>query len=60
MSWLGANEVFLMEVVSRDRVGDLRLAIDLAKETADFDTETPPEPCEDRPAWWRRLAAACA
>ena len=58
MSWLDAHEVFLMEVVSRDRVEDLRLALALAKEP----TEEPAEPARERrdarPAWYRRLSAA--
>ena len=60
MSWLDANEVFLMEVVSRDRAEDLRLAIDLAKETADRSPEAPREDRDDRSWWCRRVSAARA
>jgi hypothetical protein len=34
MSWLDANEVFLMEVVTRDRIDDLRSSVDLATASA--------------------------
>ena len=60
MSWLDANEVFLMEVASRDRVEDLRLAIDLAKESADGDDEPPREMHAGRRCTWRRLLASGA
>lgn len=43
MSWLGANEVFLMEVVSRDRIDDLRSTIDVTDESADGADKTPRE-----------------
>jgi hypothetical protein len=58
MSWLNANEVFLMEVVSRERVEDLRLAIDLAKESAEGDDEPRGEMHAGRDCTWRRLSAA--
>jgi hypothetical protein len=43
MSWLDANEVFLMEVVSRDRIDDLRSTIDVTDESADGADKTPRE-----------------
>ena len=51
MSWLDANDVFLMEAVSRDRVDDLRDA------RAD---ETAGEATQDCHWWWRRMSAARA
>jgi hypothetical protein len=47
MSWLGANEVFLMEVVSREHVEDLRSAVDMLRESA-VDADTP---CETTEGW---------
>jgi RNA polymerase sigma-70 factor (ECF subfamily) len=41
MSWLDANEVFLMEVVSRDRMDDLRSSVDLATASAEGAGERP-------------------
>jgi hypothetical protein len=40
MSWLTANEVFLMEVVARDRGEDLRSSVDLAIARVDGAGET--------------------
>ena len=60
MSWLDANEVFLMEVVSRDRAEELRLAIDLAKETADSGPQAPRADREYRSWWCRRASVARA
>jgi len=40
MSWLNANEVFLMEAAVRDRVDDLRSSIDLAIASVDGAGET--------------------
>jgi hypothetical protein len=58
MSWLDANEVFLMEVVSRDRIEELRLAIALAKEPAEEPAEAACEPRDERASWPRRMSAA--
>jgi hypothetical protein len=41
MSWLDANEVFLMEVVSRDRIDDLRSSVDRATASAESAGERP-------------------
>jgi hypothetical protein len=63
MSWLDASEVFLMDVVSRDRVDDLRSTIDVSPESVDTDDETPREVREAREGghWWcRRVSAARA
>jgi hypothetical protein len=60
MSWLDANEVFLMEVVSRDRVEELRAAIDAPSESAD-ETEEPVEEGWWAGQWaWRLVSAARA
>jgi hypothetical protein len=58
MSWLDANEVFLMEVVARDRVEDLRLAIALTKEPYEDPVAPSREP--RHPRWYRRRVSAAA
>jgi hypothetical protein len=58
MSWLDANEVFLMEVVSRDRVEELRLAIALAKEPAEEPAGPACKPRDERASWPRCTSAA--
>jgi hypothetical protein len=60
MSWLDANEVFLMEVVSRDRVDDLRSTIDVSTESADAAHEPPRGVREDGHWWCRHVSAARA
>jgi RNA polymerase sigma-70 factor (ECF subfamily) len=47
MSWLDANEVFLMEVVTRDRVDDLRSSADLATASAEGAGAEGAPPCVD-------------
>lgn len=60
MSWLDANEVFLMDVVSRDRVDDLRSTIDVSTESADAADEAPRQVREGGHWWCRRVSAARA
>lgn len=55
MSWLDANEVFVMGVVSRERVDDLLSAVEVSTETDDHIDEPA---IQDSPWWCRRVAAA--
>jgi hypothetical protein len=53
MSWLDANEYFLMEAVARDRLDDIRRTIDVAVASGEGADETPPreasQPARARP-----------
>jgi hypothetical protein len=43
MSWLNANEYFLMEMIARERVEELGSAVDLTPAKAE--ASDPPSPC---------------
>jgi hypothetical protein len=53
MSWLDANESFLMEIVARDRLDDLQMAIDIARARATPTDGTSAAMCDRDATAWR-------